>query len=258
MATCSREIWLQHASLPTKAMMGVCRGQSTGPPRPGDNPERGQDPQSHPPTPRFGAVSPCAAQRCRTLSGCSPASRHRTGPKPGRWHRGRDKWHEAKQVAPLSPWATTCLCVSPPLHTSASGRQSLAPSAKPPPTPSVPKAPAWTTAGVTRVSPAVTTCPGPGGVLTRVQPGEGAAGAHDVGGGAHEVPPVGHQEALGGQQRVQAVQQVQGVQVLRGGGRCLLPVREDPAPPKNKEEIGWGLPKTAMTPKYTKMGTPKR
>lgn len=88
MATCSREIWLQHASLPTKAMMGVCRGQSTGPPRPGDNPERGQNPQFHPPTPRFGAVSPCAAQRCRTLSGCSPASRHRTGPKPG---RGRDK-----------------------------------------------------------------------------------------------------------------------------------------------------------------------
>lgn len=141
-------------------------------------------------------------------------------------------------------------------RTSASGRQSLAPSANPPPTPNVPKAPAEMTAGgVTRVCPrygdSVPGAGGGGGFLTRVQPGEGTSGTDDVGGGTHKVTPVGYEEALGGQQRIQAVQQVQGVQVLRGGGRCLLPVGGRHPPhthPRarkrwvgSSKEWGWGI-----------------
>lgn len=135
-------------------------------------------------------------------------------------------------MRPHSRWHSNRPRHGPPQpRTSASGRQSLAPSANPPPTPNVPKAPAEMTAGgVTRVRPRYgDSVPGAGGggvcvVLTGVQPGEGTSGTDDVGGGTHKVTPVGYEEALGGQQRIQAVQQVQGVQVLRGGGRCLLPV----------------------------------
>ena len=58
----------------------------------------------------------------------------------------------------LSPHAVTPLnVVPPPFDTSASGRHNLAPRAKPPPTPSVPKAPVGKmTTGVTRQPPQVT------------------------------------------------------------------------------------------------------
>lgn len=128
--------------------------------------------------------------------------------------------------------------------TSDSGRHSFAPSANPPPTPRVPKAPEqhdkrqlWVTVHTLLIN---MNCVwehelrGRSAVLTWVKPTQRASRPHDVRGTANKVAAVGNDDAVVGHELVHTMQHAQGVQVPL----CLL-ARLRPACTRIETQDNW-------------------